>query len=202
MSNISVRKIRNVPFRERKELIKCFTGSDFESESLALVREYPNEEFTDLLLVAAENKDPKSLFIIAANKNSDIVAAVELYFTYCSLSFADFRCLIETLTKYHYKNPSLPEAVSITEDYIIAYHQRIMKGSSRFPGGYGASYEIMFMLEHNTPHHHEKKLVDALLSTLTPMVVEQLRRFMTRLPQQDPLHQHIENALTVFDIIV
>jgi len=199
MSNISVRKIRKVPYQARKELIKCLTGSDFSSESLALIREYPDEEFTDLLLRAAENKDAQSLFIIAANKKSDIVTAVGLYFTYCSINFADFRCLIETLTRHHYKNPSLPEAISIAEDYIIAEHHRIRKTS---PGGHGMAHEIIFILE-NTPHHHEKKIVDALLSSLkVPIVADHVRRFMTRLPQQDPLRQHIESALTIFDIIV
>jgi len=63
--------------------------------------------------------------------------------------------------------------------------------------------EITYMLENNVPHCNEGKLIDALLLSLrSTNVLVYVRRYATRLPQQNPLRQRIDNALTVFDIIV
>lgn len=192
---ISSRKIRKVPYEARKELIKCMEGNEFDVEASALLNDFPDTDHSDLILVAAEKKEKNFLLRLLENPKTDIISVVTVLVGYQLVGRSSISILYD-LKKHHLRNPALPEAFRIMEDYIVECYERAAHQPYPSPYNY---YALTFFFEQNIPHRDEKKLIRALFST--PAGVEWVRRFAIKLPVQDPLRKFIDNMMAIYDII-
>jgi hypothetical protein len=199
---VSLRKIRQVPFTARKELVKCLPIHDFEVEVAQLFKEFPNEDYNDFL---DEKSDYSKIYFILdlGCKNLDLIRMVELLTKNTSYVNIDYltKCIIK-----HKDNPTFKEAIAILEEWLVRPSLDEVCADNIYPfmtlntwlnGSYcqnrRAIIDAMFRIANSKTHSRPIG---------TGYVLEYITRYKNSLSQGDYLKKYIEDTLAIFDIIV